>query len=64
MSRKTVELTVELTEVATRNAGGKPASAMVRCCLGLQSAAFTRTLQDAPRVGDMVRVTYEWGEDE
>ena len=64
MSRKTVELTVELTEVATRNAGGKPASAMVRCCLGLQSAAFTTALQDAPRVGDTVTVTLEWGEGE
>lgn len=57
---------IPVTEVSTlmRLVTGQPLT--VEVVVGDESLglSFTTSAKKAPRVGDVLRVTYEWGEDE
>ncbi|MFQ6859298.1 MAG: hypothetical protein ACLRO5_01240 [Collinsella sp.] len=62
--RDSKELAVHEVHVVKKSGDGVPLTVSVTVGPYELGLSFMTSVKKAPRVGDMVRVTYEWGEDE
>jgi hypothetical protein len=62
--KNVMELAVHEVRVVTKSGDGTPLTVGVTVGPDTLGMYFTTSVKKAPRVGDIVRMTYEWGEAE
>lgn len=62
--KNVMELAVTEVRVVTKSGDGTPLTVGVTVGSDVLGLSFTTSVKKAPRVGDIMRVTFEWGEDE
>lgn len=62
--KNVMELAVTEVRVVTKSGDGNPLTVGVTVGPDTLGMYFTTSVKKAPRVGDIMRVTYEWGEGE
>lgn len=62
--KNVMELAVTEVRVVTKSGDGNPRTVGVIVGSDVLGLSFTTSVKKAPRVGDIMRVTFEWGDDE
>ena len=62
--KNVMELAVTEVRVVTKSGDGNPLTVGVIVGSDVLGLSFTTSVKKAPRVGDIMRVTFEWGDDE
>ena len=62
--RNVMELAVHEVRVVTKSGDGTPLTVGVTVGSDVLGPSFTTSVKKAPRVGDIMRVTFEWDEGE
>lgn len=62
--KNVTELEVHAVRVVKKSGDGTPLTADVTVGHDTLCMYFTTSVKKAPRVGDIMRVTFEWGDDE
>ena len=62
--KNVMELAVTEVRVVTKSGDGNPLTVGVTAGSDVLGLSFTTSVKKAPRVGDIMRVTFEWGDDE